>query len=856
MKAKIFSLLGIVAMLLSMVGAPTFSRSASVVQNMPANPDKILELLIREGKVKADAPVEVQEAAVLAYLQQKMGGKGEDSGYNPRARKEVDNYEATASESANILRGRKLGNKTVPPNSSPTWMDPVSSSKLLLILVEFSDTPYTWTPTGYDERTEAGPLHNQIPVPDNSFDLYVPDFSADHFQKMMFTPGGWEFPANSPRYAGEKRGSMLDYFLQQSFGQFLIEGETFGWYEVDKPEAFYGDDNPDGGHDNLAPGNTKTLLHDAVGEIGASIPWEDYATPYADGYCILDHPLFIHAGIDQSGGGGAQGDDSIWAHSSSTWEMVAPASAACPEGTWLYNYIIMPEDGGVGVFAHEFTHDLGLPDEYDTVYSGRGDSNAFWTLQSSGSWLGVPAQTQPSGMSAWAKYAIGWMNPGVNLAVTNLATLAIGPQDFVLEQAERWAGTGTLNGLRISLPPKAFFVNAPYSGVYEWFGGKADEIDTNLVRTVDLTGKTSASLSFATWYDIEEQWDFGFVQVSTDGGATWTSLPIDGTRSDIVAEGYPSMFANMPGFTGNSGGWVLKTHDISAYAGQVIQLQFRYMTDWGTSLAGFYVDDIGVTADGSPVFFDDVETLDAAWTADGWTRDMGSGTKTHYYIMEYRNLNAFSTVYDKVGDPVNIVNFDNGLKNTYSFDPYTTGNPNEPERFSYAPGLLLFYRDMTFTDNWTGAHPGGGFMLVVDAHPNAIMRPPYTYFAQTHQGGYNVILPWNTRIQSYDATFDTVKAPSMWLSYWNKLRHYVGLNAVPNFNDSMSYWNKKAPAASVITPTYGVLFNITGVAQDSSAAAISVGLKGATNTTGLSELFEEFEDLLGLIYTYLPYTSH
>ena len=475
----------------------------------------------------------------------------------------------------------------------------------------------------------------------------------------------------------------------------------------------------------------------------------------------------------------------------------------------------MPEDGGVGVFAHEFAHDLGLPDEYDTAYSGRGDSVAYWALQSSGSWIGRPAQTQPSSMSIWARYAIGWLKCGDTLACTSSSTLTKDGTGLRLEQSERWGGPGTVVGARVSLPPKPFYVNTPHSGSWEWFGGKADEIDTKLRRSVDLTGKTSAALSFWTWYDMEAQWDYGFVQVSTDGGITWTSLPIDGTTSDIVDEGYPAIKPNMPGFTGNSGGWLSKTFDLKDYLGQSILLQFRYMTDWGTSLAGFYVDDIGVTADGATLFFDDVETLDSAWTALGWTRDQGSGTKPHYYMMEWRNLNALETPYGSSS----IVNFDNGLTGAYSFDPYSsTGNPNEPWWFSYAPGLLLWYRDTTFTDNWTGFHPGGGFLLVVDADDQAMLRPPLP-------GNQPAVLPWFSRVQSYDATFSLDRAPDTLLGYWGKVQSSKGMNAVPSFDDGHSYWSQKAPAASVITPQYGILFRVAGRATDGSAAMVGIGLK-------------------------------
>ncbi len=778
--------------------------------NMPPEPDKIAAALVKRGVVPANATPEQKDAAVAQYLQLKLKD-GTDRAANPTARQQlVANEEALNLSSTSAIRGRKLGNTTTVGPSAPQFKPLMGTDKLLLILVEFGDTPYTWTADDGTEKTAAGPLHNQMPVPDNSFDLWVPDFSLQHYEDMLFTPGGWTIPATAPRYAGEHRGSMRDYYLEQSYGTYAVSGKAYGWFTVDKPEAYYGDDTADGGTDNLRPGTTRDLIADAVNVINAqgAINWAEYDQ---DCDCVIDHPLFIHAGADQSGGGGAQGDDAIWAHSSSVHQKVAE-TAGCPDGLFIDNYTIMPEDGGVGVFAHEFGHDLGLPDEYDTIYSGRGDSVAFWSLMSSGSWVGQPAQTQPSDISIWGRYALGWLQDGDNLAVVNASSLTKTPIGVRLEQAERWGGTGKLNALRVNLPPKHFYVNTPHSGAWEWFGGKADLIDTTLRRTVDLNGTTGPQLSFWTWYDIEEDWDFGFVQVSTDGGATWTSLPIEGTTDTIVADGHPEIAANMPGFTGSSGGWVYKTADLSAYAGQVIQLQFRYMTDWGTTMAGFYVDDIAVTADGAALFTDDVETLDAAWTASGWTRDQGSGYKNHYYMLEWRN----STPMETATDGASIVNFDAGLSNVYSFDPYAA-NPNEPWYFPYnAPGLLLWYRDMTYTDNWTGVHPGGGFLLVVDAHPQAMKRPPYFQYGS---------LPWSTRVQSYDAAFSLKRAPTVTLSYWGVARTYSGLTAQPRFDDSLSYWSSAAPTASVRTPTYGLLFRVVGQATDGSAALIGVGKK-------------------------------
>jgi immune inhibitor A len=128
-------------------------------------------------------------------------------------------------------------------------------------------------------------------------------------------------------------------------------------------------------------------------------------------------------------------------------------------------------------------------------------------------------------------------------------------------------------------------------GTVLW-GHNGDEIDNHLIRELDLTGQSQATLTFDTKYDIEEQWDFGLVQISTDGGKSWKSLNNGDTRSDIVDQGYPKIKENLPGFTGSSNGWKTESFDLSQYAGQKVLLSFRYMTDWGSNEAGWYISNL------------------------------------------------------------------------------------------------------------------------------------------------------------------------------------------------------------------------------------------------------------------------
>ncbi len=122
------------------------------------------------------------------------------------------------------------------------------------------------------------------------------------------------------------------------------------------------------------------------------------------------------------------------------------------------------------------------------------------------------------------------------------------------------------------------------------WGGTGNLIDNWAI--FNTTG--GGTLTFDTNYDIEEKWDFGFVQVSTDGGYTWTSLSNTYTTFEYDPSAHPNIIANLPGLTGSSGGWVNMSFDLSAYAGQQILVAFCYMTDWATTEAGWFIDDVYV----------------------------------------------------------------------------------------------------------------------------------------------------------------------------------------------------------------------------------------------------------------------
>lgn len=157
----------------------------------------------------------------------------------------------------------------------------------------------------------------------------------------------------------------------------------------------------------------------------------------------------------------------------------------------------------------------------------------------------------------------------------------------------------------------------PHSGQAFWTALPADNSHMTLTRRFDLSGLSQATLGFWSWYEIEEGWDYAYVTVSGDGGATWQILETDDTTLEN-----PQGNSYGPGLTGASGPgevprWVRQTADVSAYAGGSLLVTFRYVTDQAVHLQGLALDDIGIVELDEE---DDVENGSDGWEARGFVR--------------------------------------------------------------------------------------------------------------------------------------------------------------------------------------------------------------------------------------------
>ncbi len=663
------------------------------------------------------------------------------------------------------------------------------------IAVEFGNTQATHNHGALGNINHGGtpgPVHNQIPQPDRSVDnttIWAPDFSQSYYTNLLFseTPG---------------KSSMRNFYIEASSGRYTVNGTVENWVKVPFNEAAYGSNYcgsivcvrdiqrllEDGTaawySGQVAAGKTPTQINMYLSQFDK---WDRYDYDgdgnfnEPDGY--IDHFQTIHAGAGEETGGGAEGTDAIWSHRSyiNTAGLGVQGPAFNPLGGikvggsnyWVGDYTVEPENGGVGVFAHEFGHDLGLPDEYDTSGNtgGAENSTGFWTNWSQGSYGsdGTPQDgigNRPIAMTAWERWFLGWLNyRTVNPGQFGPVRVELGPTAF---------NSNSPQAVVVNLPDKvvAKNVGTPFAGSKFYYSSSGDNLDVLMYRPVSLPA--GASLSAKTRYNSEQDWDYGYLVVSTNGGASWTPV-----HTNLSTNTSPNGQNFGEGITGVSAGstWTTLTADLSAWGGQNVLLGFRYWTDGaaqgngGSVAPGFAYDDIAISG----------QSTDGAETNAGWTFDPASGgfhVTTGTDTVSYYNA-YFIENRQYLGPDQLPVGFDLGLYTA----PYNFGGtvgPKWTERYSYQNGVLVWYYNSQYSDNNVGDHPGEGEILPIDAHPNIM------HWAN----GTNV----RPRIQAYDSAFGLQGTPPLTLSLAGVPMSWPSLAGNPMFDDSQSYYRASDPA--------------------------------------------------------------
>ncbi len=665
------------------------------------------------------------------------------------------------------------------------------SDRIFVVLAEFGDT----THSAYCDSTEEGscaypygqpedeqpvadpndppvswdgPGFNEIPKPNRKTDnstLWDPDYDRAYYQNMYFN-------------------RMQSFYEKQSLGKYSFTGDVTEVVHVPFNEARYGRDFCG----DIVCNNTWFLLRDALSiwtqdqldagksmqQIQAYLKTFDQQDRYdfdgdgdfnePDGY--IDHFQIVHAGGDEADGDDQQKGDAIWSHR--WYAQVHQFGSDGPDnggdfgginigeggasdggavnfpdnktGVWVGDYTIQPENGGLSVFAHEYGHDLGLPDLYDTSGNTGGAENSvgWWSLmsQSRGTLPGDDGiGDRPMPFGAWDKFQLGWLDYKVVRSDRS--------DQVRLRPGQATSGKGK-NGAIVLLPDKEVTTDlgAPCGecGDAYYYSGQGDDLNNTMTRDIEAGGELTAK----TKYDIEEGYDYAYLESSSDGGDTWERLETNRSSDDPAEDN---------GISGSTGGqWVNLTATVPADADM---LRFSYITDGGVAPLGFMVDNIAI--DGTDL--GTAETGPEGWAFDGFRTTTGSETSSY--------LNAYFV------DNRTYQGLDKPLSHLYNFG-FTGRKSNYVEFLHNQKGALISYWDTSVLDNNVGDHPGSGEILPVDANPT---------FVHTPNG--EIARP---RINSWNSTFSKKASAPQFIHFLGQRYKLPGNDGTRTFNDNKDWW--------------------------------------------------------------------
>ncbi len=662
-------------------------------------------------------------------------------------------------------------------------------------------------------RSSATAPHRMLIIPvqyaDRGFDRFLGETNADqrnseYLQNMLFSED-----------LQQPRGDTLThYYYHQSKGRYLVTGKVMPVVTVPETSEYYGKpiQNSDGAWRNDV--RAEQLVEDALVaalEQEPDFPWEDFDVwdpmdydgdgNYAESDGYIDHFVLVYAGKAQSSCQGlfnlnqkftpdAPADiydqlepteqecaQRIWPHrfsltknngSGPEVEGFVNRRGGIPlrDGLWVYDYNMQSEYTAVSTFIHEFGHSLGLPDIYAAQTN---NSTAAWEVMSS------TASPIPQEMSSWSRLMLGWLEPCI---IRPRSAGGSKVQSVYLKTMNDWnagkeAEAGLCDSAMVILPPKIRELRMgplnESNGSQAAYTGQGNDLNHYLARNFDLSETNGdVTLELDAWFRIEADWDYLYIEASTDGENYQRLMPLDKSGPDDTNSVMPSRrghdgLGTIPGFTGRSGDldgdgrvessagcvvdqaralaedsigddqvdpceipqWVHASFDLNDYKGQEIELRFHYFADMAAVEDGALIDNVSIPALG---FSDDFEATEfEGWRVEGFSLSSGEHDLAvpHYYLLEYR---------DPYEQFANAHNYDNSLDNPgFSFYRNPENGEMEAVDFRYQPGVLMWYYNGSYL--WSQNDPaqfgpGNGFLLLVDSTPQEFELPPVptTYY--------------------------------------------------------------------------------------------------------------------------------
>ncbi len=267
-------------------------------------------------------------------------------------------------------------------NSGVKYFPHSGSPKALVILVEFSDTPFQ-----IGEKAK------------NVFEHFLKGKAEDAL------PDGYEAYTGSYAKANlRNKGSVSDYFYDMSKGTYTPQFDVVGPYKLNQPSLYYGQGEND---------NTYALVSDACKAADKDVDFSRYD---ADGDGMVDLVYIIYAGYPASMSGNP---NDIWPKSGTGDFGTYDGKKVSRFGVHAelnFGRELNQKNGfllsGIGLFCHEFSHTLGLPDLYPTVDASKVDNQnpEMWDLMDGGEYT-YNGGYCPTPYSPWEMDAMGWATP-------------------------------------------------------------------------------------------------------------------------------------------------------------------------------------------------------------------------------------------------------------------------------------------------------------------------------------------------------------------------------------------------------------------------------------------------------------
>jgi hypothetical protein len=204
------------------------------------------------------------------------------------------------------------------------------------------------------------------------------------------------------------------------------------------------------------------------------------------------------------------------------------------------------------------------------------------------------------------------------------------------------------------------------------WSGNANNTDAAAVTSLTVPA-ADPTLRFVAKYGAEAGYDYGYVTVSTDGGATYTAIPGDKTVAGPLG----------PALNGTTKGFEAHSYDLSAYAGKTVLLGFRYVSDGGVNEGGLLIDDITVggttISDGSSLAPFDSPTEIKPISIKNWNLRLIGIDEAHSFAWQFefngtssltldRSRLALLSAFPKV---VAVVAYDEPTEQVSQYAPYT-----------------------------------------------------------------------------------------------------------------------------------------------------------------------------------------